>query len=140
MAAGLFLGPFAGYPAPCAWLLPSRAVAWELPCNSSERLEYEGALYHVTTGIYDKATRNQRIHRAMRIHGCTFKELSEHLHLHYSTISVIAKQVEAGLKGQKEDLIPSMTPSTNSGSSLQSSAEEGRNSGTRNPGNSDGSI
>ena len=42
-----------------------------------------------------------RIHQAMHIHEYTLKELSEHLGLHYSTISVIAKQVGQALRSQE---------------------------------------
>jgi len=42
----------------------------------------------------DKPTRNERIHEAMRIHESTLKDLSAHLGLHYSPISIIAKQVD----------------------------------------------
>jgi len=63
------------------------------------RLESAGKPHHVTTAAHDKATRNQRIHRAIRIREYALKQLSEPLYPHYSTISVIAKQVEIGLKG-----------------------------------------
>jgi len=43
--------------------------------------------------IKDKATRNQRIHDAVREHHYTLQEVEEHLDLHFSTVSVIATQV-----------------------------------------------
>jgi hypothetical protein len=51
--------------------------------------------------VRDKPARNERIHRAMRIHEYTLKELSNYLGLHYSTISVIAKHIDEESKHQK---------------------------------------
>ncbi len=76
-------------------------VAENREYKRDEGLAARPALDELFHDVADKTTRNQRIHHAMRIHEYTLKELSEHLHLHYSTISVIAKQVEAGLQGQK---------------------------------------
>ena len=56
--------------------------------------------------VRDRATRNERIHSAMRVHEYTLKELSLHLGLHYSTISVIVGQVEKARKHQNRDQTP----------------------------------
>jgi len=61
----------------------------------AERLAARPSLDELFADVCNKAVRNERIHSAMRVHEYTLKELSEHLGLHYSTISVIAKQVEA---------------------------------------------
>ena len=41
----------------------------------------------------DKVTRNQRIHDAVRNHHYTLQEVGDHIGLHFSTISIIAKQI-----------------------------------------------
>ena len=43
----------------------------------------------------DKAIRNQRIHDAVREHHYTLQEVGDHIGLHFSTISVIAKRADA---------------------------------------------
>jgi len=45
-------------------------------------------------GITDKATRDERIHQAVRVHRYTLKEVGECVGLLYSTVSVIAKRVD----------------------------------------------
>jgi len=67
----------------------------------AERLAARPSLDELFADVHNKLMRNERIHGAMRIHEYTLKELSEHLGLHYSTISVIAKQVEQQLKHQQ---------------------------------------
>ena len=80
-------------------LLEERRTEIEIP--RIERLAGRPSLDELFADVHDRPTRNERIHQAMRIHEYTLKELSEHLKLHYSTISVIAKQVDEALKGQK---------------------------------------
>jgi hypothetical protein len=43
--------------------------------------------------VPDKATRNERIHQAVRVHHYTLREVGDFLGLYFSTISVIAKRV-----------------------------------------------
>jgi len=44
-------------------------------------------------GVEDKASRDQRIHEAVREHHYTLQQVGEHLGLHFTTVSIIAKQV-----------------------------------------------
>jgi hypothetical protein len=44
--------------------------------------------------VTDKATRDERIHEAVRVHCYTLKEVGEHVGLLYSTVSVIAKRLD----------------------------------------------
>jgi len=46
-------------------------------------------------GEADKRSRNDRIHEAVRLQHYTLQEVADHLGLHYSTISVIAKRVDS---------------------------------------------
>jgi REP element-mobilizing transposase RayT len=80
-------------------LLEERRGEIEIP--RTERLATRPTLDDLFSDVHDKPTRNERIHRAMRVHEYTLKELSAHLGLHYSTISVIAKRVEEAQKHQK---------------------------------------
>jgi len=59
-----------------------------------ERLATRPTLKELFADVSDKATRNELIHRAVRIHQYRLKEVGDHLGLCYSTISVIAKRVE----------------------------------------------
>ena len=58
-----------------------------------ERLATHPALKELFADVSDKATRNELIHRAVRIHQYRLKEVGDYLGLCYSTISVIAKRV-----------------------------------------------
>jgi len=80
-------------------LLEQRRRDIEVP--RVERLAARPSLDQLFADIHDKPARNEQIHRAMRVHEYTLKELSKHLGLHYSTISVIAKRVDQTLKGKK---------------------------------------
>jgi len=73
----------------------------EIEIARSERLAGRPSLDELFADVNDKPRRNERIHEAMRIHEYTLKELSEHLKLHYSTISVIARRVDEALEVQK---------------------------------------
>ena len=59
-----------------------------------ERLATRPTLKELFADVSDKTTRNELIHRAVRIHQYRLKEVGDHLGLCYSTISVIAKRVE----------------------------------------------
>jgi len=50
----------------------------------------------------DRALRDQRIYEAFRIHGYTLFQLQEHLGMHYSTISRIAKRVTEQLTSKNK--------------------------------------
>jgi putative transposase len=52
------------------------------------------ALKELFADVKDKRERDHAIHRAVRAHHYTLQEVAEHLGLHYSTISVIAKRVD----------------------------------------------
>ena len=80
-------------------LLDQRRSDIEIP--RIERLAGRPPLDELFADVTDKLTRNRRIHQAMRAHEYTLRELSEHLGLHYSTISVIAKQVDRVLRDQE---------------------------------------
>lgn len=63
-----------------------------------ERLATRPTLKELFADVPDKATRNERIHSAVRTHQYKLKEVGDHLGLCYSTISVIAKRVEQSKK------------------------------------------
>jgi putative transposase len=66
--------------------------------GSDPRLATRPLLDTLFAGAKDKATRNQRIHAAVRTHQYTLQEVADHLGLCYSTISVIAKRVDESRK------------------------------------------
>jgi len=73
-------------------LLADAASSSEVP--RSERLLAHPTLDELLKDVAgDQALRDQRIYEAFRIHGYTLSQLQEHLGLHYSTISRIAKRV-----------------------------------------------
>lgn len=59
-----------------------------------ERLLARPSLDELFTNVTDKATRDERIHEAVRVHCYTLKEVGEHVGLLYSTVSVIAKRLD----------------------------------------------
>jgi hypothetical protein len=59
-----------------------------------ERLVARPSLAELFTNVTDKATRDERIHEAVRVHCYTLKEVGEHVGLLYSTVSVIAKRLD----------------------------------------------
>jgi putative transposase len=73
----------------------------EMEFSRTERLAGRPSLDELFANVRDKVARNERIYQAMRLHEYTLKELAGHLGLHYSTISVIAGQVEKTQKHQK---------------------------------------
>jgi putative transposase len=66
-----------------------------------QRLAMRPSLEQIFQGVTDKATRNDRIYEAIRIHEYTLKEVGSHLGLCWSTISIIAKKVAEARKHQK---------------------------------------
>ena len=63
-----------------------------------ERLASRPTLQELFAKVTDKPTRNQQIHEAVRKHQYKLKEVGDHLGLNYSTISFIAKRVDAEQK------------------------------------------
>jgi len=61
----------------------------------AELRAFRPSLQELFADVADKATRNERIHKAVRKQRYKLKEVGDHLGLNYSTISVIAKQVDA---------------------------------------------
>jgi len=58
-----------------------------------ERDATRPSLEALFSDVTDRRTRNQRIHAAVRQHHYTLQEVGDHLGLHFSTISVIARRV-----------------------------------------------
>ncbi|MCK4570812.1 transposase [Candidatus Bipolaricaulota bacterium] len=63
-----------------------------------ERLVTRPSLEELFPNVTDKATRNERIHVAVRKYLYKLQEVGDHLDLCYSTISVIAKRVDESNK------------------------------------------
>jgi len=61
--------------------------------GSDARLATRPSLKELFANVPDKATRNERIHAAVREYQYRLQEVGDHLGLCYSTISVIAKRV-----------------------------------------------
>jgi predicted metal-binding protein len=59
-----------------------------------ERLLARPSLDELFMNVTDKATRDERIHEAVRVHRYTLKEVGGHVGLLYSTVSVIAKRLD----------------------------------------------
>lgn len=53
------------------------------------------AAFLLFCGFADRVDRDRRIHEAVRLHHYKLREVAEYLGLHFSTISVIAKQQDA---------------------------------------------
>ena len=63
-----------------------------------ERLATRPTLDELFADVSDMATRNERIHAAVRMHQYRLQEVGDHLSLCYSTISVIAKRIAESMK------------------------------------------
>jgi len=63
-----------------------------------ERFAARPSLDELFDDVADKATRNERIYQAVRVHHYTLREVGDHVGLLYSTISVIAKRVHEKMK------------------------------------------
>jgi len=63
-----------------------------------ERFVARPSLEELFGDVTDKATRNERIYQAVRVHHYTLREVGDHVGLLYSTISVIAKRVHEKMK------------------------------------------
>jgi len=73
-----------------------RPALLEQPLNQNVlRKEHDAArptLEKLFANVTSKADRDARIHEAVRLHHYKLQEVADHLELHFSTISVIAKQ------------------------------------------------
>jgi putative transposase len=63
-----------------------------------ERFAARPSLEELFSDVTDKATRNERIHQAVRVHHYTLREVGNHVGLLYSTVSLIAKHIHETLK------------------------------------------
>jgi len=63
-----------------------------------ERFAARPSLEELFGDVTDKATRNERIYQAVRVHHYTLREVGDHVGLLYSTISLIAKRVHETMK------------------------------------------
>ena len=80
-------------------LLNKQLAATEIPRH--QRLAARPALTTLFEHVRDKASRNEQIYQAVRVHEYALKEVADYLGLYYSTISVIAKQIAEEKKHQK---------------------------------------
>jgi REP-associated tyrosine transposase len=71
-------------------LLNERIAAIEIP--RYQRLAARPMLKDLFEGVDDKASRDEQIYQAVRVHDYTLKEVAKYVDLHYSTISAIAKR------------------------------------------------
>ena len=80
-------------------LLNKQLAMTEIP--RYQRLAARPALATLFADVPNKASRNEQIYRAVRVHEYTLKEVADFLGLYYSTISVIAERVAEEKKHQK---------------------------------------
>ena len=98
LRAGAFLGT-AAFVEQLKPLLKERPGDPEI--RKRERFVTRPGLEELFSGVSDKATRNERIHQAVRVHHYTLREVGDFLGLYFSTISVIAKRVDEIKKHQE---------------------------------------
>jgi hypothetical protein len=63
-----------------------------------ERSAARPSLEELFADVSDKATRNERIYQAARVHHYTLREVGDFVGLLYSSISIIAKRLHETLK------------------------------------------
>lgn len=80
-------------------LLAGQATRKEI--SRRERLAGRPSLAALFAGVEDKRERDERIHRAVRSHEYTLKEIGDFLGLYYSTIGVTAKRVDEAPRYQE---------------------------------------
>jgi len=80
-------------------LLNNKPVDPEI--RKEERFATRPSLEELFSGVSAKATRNERIHQAVRVHHYTLREVGDFLGLYFLTISVIAKRVAETKKHQE---------------------------------------
>jgi putative transposase len=66
-----------------------------------ERFAARPSLEELFSDVRDRATRDERIHQAVRVHRYTLNEVGDFVGLRYSTISVIAKRVGERRESEK---------------------------------------
>jgi len=71
-----------------------------------ERLAARPSLEELFADVHDKAERDHGIHDAVRAHEYTLQAVADHLGLHSSTISTIAKRVAGRAKTRREEVAP----------------------------------
>ena len=98
LQAGMFLGTDA-FMKQLKPLLAEKPVDPEI--RRGERFAARPSLEDLFSGISDEATRNERIHQAVRVYHYTLREVGDSLGLHFSTISIIAKRVDEAKKNQE---------------------------------------
>jgi len=98
LRAGMFLGTDA-FMKQLKPLLAEKPVDPEI--LRGERFAARPSLEDLFSGISDEATRNERIHQAVRVHHYTLREVGDSLGLHFSTISLIAKRVDEAKMSQE---------------------------------------
>lgn len=80
-------------------LLNKQITATEIPRH--QRLAARPSLATLFEDVHDKASRNEQIYQAVRVHKYTLKEVAGFLGLYYSTISVIAQRIADEKKHQE---------------------------------------
>ena len=90
LRAGAFLGTDA-FVEQLKPLLKEQPVDPEI--RKKERFAARPSLEELFADVSATATRNERIHQAVRVHHYTLREVGDFLGLYFSTISVIAKRV-----------------------------------------------
>jgi REP element-mobilizing transposase RayT len=80
-------------------LVNEQITATEIP--RQQRLAARPTLEILFTDMHDKASRNEQIYKAVRVHKYTLKKVADFLGLYYSTISVIAKRIDEEKKHQE---------------------------------------
>jgi len=71
-----------------------------------ERLAARPSLEELFADVHDKAERDHGIHDAVRAHEYTLQAVADHLGLHSSTISTIAKRVAGRAKTRRQKVAP----------------------------------
>lgn len=64
------------------------------------------SLEKLFSGDDDRAARNIKIFEAVRVHGYKLREVADHLGLHYTTVSLLAKRVAERENTKSKDLTP----------------------------------
>lgn len=70
-----------------------REVAGAREVPREQRSAGRPRLADLFSEVHDKASRDEQIHQAVRVHGYTLQEVADFLGLYYTTVSVIAKRI-----------------------------------------------
>jgi hypothetical protein len=95
LRAGAFLGTDSFVDRLCP-LLTEKPVDPEI--RKEERFVARPNLKELFVDVSDKATRNERIYQAVRVHHYTLRKVGDFVGLLYSSISMIAKRFHKTLK------------------------------------------